>query len=86
VPKPRSKSSAPKDTKPSGTFIMPENIPDRAASIFPTSLLPSASGITLSSYITPGLVCLLGVCWIFNTVVSYFFVVWTFYIINKPSF
>jgi hypothetical protein len=42
VPKPKSKSSAPKDTKPSGTFNTPDNTPDIAASIFPTSLLPSA--------------------------------------------
>jgi hypothetical protein len=44
VPKPKSKSSAPKDTKPSGTFNTPDNTPDIAASIFPISLLPSASG------------------------------------------
>ena len=41
VSAPRSISSAPKDTKPSGIFIRPYAMPDRTDSTTPTSLSTS---------------------------------------------
>ena len=49
VPAPKSISSAPKDTTPSGTFIKPDAIPATKAVAPETSLSSSASGTNVVS-------------------------------------